>query len=188
MSASSVHAQVLGSSFDRLPQLLRSVHDSRVRKEFSGRCSVESGRSGLARIVQLFASLPRRSDADLPVHVVIERSEHNKPGETSEGRETWTRRFGEQRMRSVIRAGRGVLEEAFGPIVLRFALTAQSDRIVWTLAGAKFLFLPLPAALFAGCGASESVVDGRYWFDARAHMAGIGLLVHYKGWLAEHGG
>jgi hypothetical protein len=188
MVAASVHAQVLGSSFDRLPQLLRSVHDPRTAKEFSGRCSVESGRNWLARMVQLFASLPRRSAADLPVHVVIERSEHNEPGEPSESRETWTRRFGEQRMRSVIRAGRGQLEEVFGPIVLRFALTAESDRIVWTLVGAKFLFLPLPAALFAGCGAFETIVDGRYWFDARAHMAGIGLLVHYKGWLAEHGG
>jgi hypothetical protein len=182
MIAASVHAQVLGSSFDRLPQLLRSVHDTRGRKEFSGRCSVESGRSWLARIVQLFASLPSRSTTNLPVHVVIER------GETSESRETWTRRFGEQRMRSVIRAGRGVLEEVFGPIVLRFVLTTEPERIVWTLAGAKFLFLPLPAALFAGCAAFETIVDGRYWFDARAHMAGIGLLVHYKGWLAEHGG
>jgi hypothetical protein len=30
-------------------------------------------------------------------------------------------------------------------------------------------------------------VDGRYCFDARASIAGIGLLVHYKGWLTEHG-
>ncbi|HJY39273.1 MAG TPA: DUF4166 domain-containing protein [Steroidobacteraceae bacterium] len=185
MIATSVHAQVLGSSFKRLPPLLRSVHDTRARKEFSGRCSVESGRSWLARAIQLFASLPRRSQPDVPVHVVIERSER---GETSESRETWTRRFGEQRMQSTIRDGRGALEEVFGPIVLRFALTTEADRIVWTLAGAKFLFLPLPAALFAGCGAFETIVDGRYWFDARAHIAGIGLLVHYKGWLAEHGG
>ena len=28
--------------------------------------------------------------------------------------------------------------------------------------------------------------DAPVW--TRAHMAGIGLLVHYKGWLAEHGG
>jgi hypothetical protein len=182
MVAASVHAQVLGSSFDRLPPLLRSVHDMRARREFSGRCSIESGRNWLARAIQLFASLPRRSHADVPVHVVIER------GETSESRETWTRRFGEQRMQSTLRAGRGVLEEVFGPIVLRFALTAEPDRIVWTLVGAKFLFLPLPAALFAGCGAFETIVDGRYWFDARAHMAGIGLLVHYEGWLTEHGG
>jgi hypothetical protein len=182
MVAASVHAQVLGSSFDRLPPLLRSVHDGRARREFSGRCSIESGRNWLARMIQLVASLPRRSCGDVAVHVVIERSEGSESGET------WTRRFGEHRMQSFIRAGRGALEECFGPIVLRFALSVEPDRVVWTLVGAKFLFVPLPAALFAGCGAFETIVDGRYWFDARAHIAGIGLLVHYKGWLVAHGG
>ena len=92
-------------------------------------------------------------------------------------------------MRSVIRAGRDGLEESFGPIVLEFSLTAESDAIVWRLKGARFLFLPLPTALFAGCGATETIADdGRYWFDARAGMLGIGLLVQYKGWLAEPAG
>ena len=181
MVASSVHAQVLGPVFDRLPPLLRGVHDARPRKEFSGRCSVTSGRNWLARTVALFASLPRRSHEDIAVHVVIERSE------TSELSETWTRQFGEQRMQSTIWLGRDALEERFGPIVLQFALTAETDRIVWTLTGARFLFIPLPKALFAGCAAFETIVDGRYWFDARAGMAGIGLLVHYQGWLTEHG-
>ena len=185
MAAASVHAQVLGASFDRLPSLLRGVHDTRARREFSGRCSIESGRSWLAHAVQLFASLPRRSDPDVAVHVAIERSDR---GETSESRETWTRRFGEHRMQSVIRTGHGALEECFGPIVLTFGLSAEPDRIVWKLAGARFLFLPLPTAWFAGCGAYETIVDGRYWFDARAHIAGVGLLVHYKGWLTEHAG
>jgi hypothetical protein len=162
--------------------LLRGVHDARPRKELSGRCSIVSGRHWLARAIQLFAALPRSSHEDVPVHVVIERS-----GETSEPRETWTRRFGEQRMRSVIRAGREGLEETFGPIVLTFRLTAESHGIVWHLKGARFLFLPLPAVLFAGCGATETIADGRYWFDARAGMLGIGLLVHYTGWLADHG-
>lgn len=182
MAASSVHAQVLGSSFERLPPLLRGVHDTRPRREFSGRCSIDSGRNWLARSIALFASLPRRSHADVAVHVVIERVESR---ETSEIRETWTRRFGEQRMRSVIRPGRDGLEECFGPIVLTFGLTAERDRIDWQLKGARFLFLPLPKALFAGCEAFETIVDGRYWFDARAGMAGIGLLVHYKGWLVD---
>jgi hypothetical protein len=41
--------------------------------------------------------------------------------------------------------------------------------------------------LFAGCGAFETIVHGRYFFAARAGMAGDGLLVHYQGWLIEHG-
>jgi uncharacterized protein DUF4166 len=183
MIAPSVHAQVLGSSFASLPSLLRGVHDARPRKEFSGRCSVTSGSSWLARAIALFASLPRRSHDDVAVHVVIESSEG---GESSERRETWTRHFGGQRMRSVVRAGGDALEESFGPIVLRFALTAEPDRIVWRLKGARFLFVPVPQALFAGCGAFETIVDGRYFFDACAGMAGVGLLVHYKGWLTEH--
>ena len=37
--------------------------------------------------------------------------------------------------------------------------------------------------------ATETIADdGRYWFDARAGMLGIGLLVQYKGWLAEPAG
>jgi hypothetical protein len=184
MLATSVHARVLGASFEQLPALLRGVHDARPHREFSGRCSVESGRNWLARLISLFASLPRRSHDDVAVHVVIERSDAR---ETSEPREIWTRRFGEQRMRSIIRRGRDGLEECFGPIVLRFALSAEPSRIVWRLSGARFLCIPLPAALFAGCGAVETIVDGRYCFDARAGIAGIGLLVHYKGWLVDHG-
>src|SRR5262245_4286477 len=122
MIATSVHARVLGSSFDRLPPVLRGVHDARPRKEFSGRCSVISGNNWLARTIAFFASLPRRSHDDVAVHVVIERSENS---ESSERRETWTRRFGEQRMQSVIRAGGDALEESFGPVVLRFALRAE---------------------------------------------------------------
>lgn len=185
MVATSVHSKILGVSFERLPPLLRSVHDARLRKEFSGRCSIDSGRNWLARVIALLASLPRRSHGDVAVHVVIERSDGS---EIAEPRETWTRRFGEQRMRSIIRPGRDGLEECFGPIVLMFGLTAEQDRIVWRIKGARFLFLPLPTALFAGCGAFETIVDGRYCFDARAGIAGIGLLVYYKGWLTEHGG
>lgn len=185
MIAASVHAQILGSSFERLPPQVQAVHQGPARREFSGRCSIVSGTSWPARVIALFASLPRRSHDDVDVRVVIER---RASGETSEVRETWTRWFGGQRMRSVIRRGRHGLEEHFGPIVLGFALTAEDDRIVWRLNGARFLFVPLPTAMFAGCEAFETVADGRYHFDARAHIAGIGLLVHYQGWLAEHGG
>lgn len=184
MLTKSVHAHVLGASFDTLPPLLRDVHDSRPRKEFSGRCSVQSGRSWVAHLIAMCASLPRHSHDDVAVHVVIERRDGS---EASGVRETWTRRFGKQRMQSVIRVGQGALEERFGPIVLIFSLAAEPERISWRLEGARFLFLPLPTALFAHCSAFETIVDGRYCFDARAGMAGIGLLVHYKGWLTEHG-
>ncbi|HKQ15048.1 MAG TPA: hypothetical protein VJT80_16550, partial [Steroidobacteraceae bacterium] len=61
----------------------------------------------LARTIALFASLPRRSHDDVAVHVVIERHDGR---ENSERREIWTRRFGEQRMQSIIRPGPDALE------------------------------------------------------------------------------
>jgi len=176
MIPSSVHAQVLGSSFDRLPPLLKSIHDGRALKQYAGRCSVSTGRGWIAWAISRVASLPR-AHSDIPVTVIIERSEVG---------ETWTRRFGEHQMRSVIRAGRGGLEERFGPIVLTFELVADGERIVWLLRRAHLLFLPLPLSWFSGCGASETISEGRYCFDARAQISGIGLLVHYKGWLVEH--
>ncbi len=93
MIGSSVHAQVLGSSYDSLPALLRGVHDERLRKEFSGRCSIQSGRNWLARIIALFASLPRRSHEDIAVHVVIERRDGSEISESkaaAHSRRSWT--------------------------------------------------------------------------------------------------
>jgi hypothetical protein len=29
---------------------------------------------------------------------------------------------------------------------------------------------------------------GRYRFDVRADMRGVGLIVHYEGWMVEHAG
>jgi hypothetical protein len=183
MTASSVHAQLLGSALDRLPPLLRGVHDGRVVKRYAGRCSIERGRNWIAHLIAAVASLPRTQN-DVPVTVVIERREVS---ETSESFETWTRHFGTQELRTVIRAGRHGLEERFGPVTLTFELTADDERIEWRLKRARLLVLPLPASWFQGSGATEAIVDGRYCFDARASLGGIGLLVHYQGWLIEHG-
>lgn len=39
-------------------------------------------------------------------------------------------------------------------------------------------FERLPPAL-------KSIHDARYGFDVSAHVRGVGLIVHYKGWLVE---
>jgi Domain of unknown function (DUF4166) len=183
MIAASVHARVLGASFHRLSPQLQGFHDGRAVKRYAGRCTISSGRNWIARVICRVASLPR-ADHEVPVTVVIERSDAS---EISEASESWTRRFGAHEMRSVLRTGRHGLDERFGPIVLTFELIPAADRIEWRLKRARLLFMPLPAAWFAGCAATEVITDGRYHFDARASITGIGLLVHYKGWLAEHG-
>lgn len=172
----SLYAHILGSSFERLAPLLKRIHDGRARKRYVGRCSVRRGDGWVARAIAFAARLPRAHD-DVPVSVDIESSHSG---------ETWLRRFGEHEMRSTMRARERTLEERLGLVALTFELSAETDRIVWLLNRARLIFLPLPTAWFSACTATESIVNERYCFDVRAEIIGVGLIVHYKGWLVEH--
>ena len=176
-SSPSLYEQILGSAFDRLPQALQGIHDRRERKQYAGRCRVNRGQGWIVHAIARLARLPGTHD-DIPLTVAIE----------SDGaRETWTRGFGAHQMRSTMRRRGKSLEERLGPTTLTFDLSADGESIVWTLKRARLLFLPLPIAWFAGTTAVETLVQERYSFDVRAAMAGIGLLIHYNGWLIEHG-
>lgn len=60
---------------------------------------------------------------------------------------------------------------------------ANEPGLSWRLVRVHALGLPLPVGWFAGVGAREFERDGRYCFDVHAALPGIGLLVHYRGWL-----
>ena len=177
INTASLYSRILGPALDRLPETLRAVHDRRCRKQYSGRCRVQRGPGWLANFIADAARLPATND-DMPVSVVIESTERG---------ETWTRMFGRQRMRSTMRVRNGALEENLGLTTLTFSLRAEGGSILWTLQRARVLFMPVPLALFSGTAAQESLVDGRYCFDVRAALGGR-LLIHYHGWLVDHGG
>lgn len=175
MSALSLYARILGPSYERLSPILKSIHDTRATKCYVGRCDIRSGTSPIAKVIARFAGLPIAKE-DVPVEVTI----------LSEGRgEGWTRMFGTQRMRSTLVDHNRRLQERLGPIVLTFELTAESERIVWSLDHARLAWIPLPISWLLICAATESVENGRYCFDVSARVRGIGLIVHYQGWLVE---
>jgi hypothetical protein len=175
MSAPSLYARLLGPAFERLPPALQSIHDARRVKRYSGRGKVRRGAGLIARIIGRFAGLPA-SGADIPIEVTINA--------TRDG-EDWIRKFGTQRMQSRLTDRKQRLEERLGLMVLTFDLSVQQERIVWSLHGARLALLPLPLTWLLSCAASEGIDDGRYDFDVSAHVRGIGLIVHYKGWLVE---
>lgn len=175
MSTSSLYARILGASYERLSPILKGVHDTRATKRYVGRCDIRSGTNLIARIIARFAGLPI-AKSDVPVEVTI----------LSEGRgEGWTRMFGTQRMHSRLMDRNQRLQERLGPIVLTFELTAETDRIAWSLHDARLALIPVPISWLLICAATESVEDGRYCFDVSARVRGIGLIVHYRGWLVE---
>lgn len=180
MPAPSLYARLLGPAFERLAPILKSIHDARAMKLYVGRCDIRGGDNWLARTVARLAGLPVapiETIRTVAVEVAIS---------ATDATEDWIRTFGEQRMRSRLVDRNRRLEERLGPMVLGFELTAQQDRIYWTLRSARLALLPLPMTWLLKCTAVESIDDGRYGFDVSAHMRGIGLIVHYKGWLIEH--
>lgn len=175
MSALSLYARILGASYEHLSPILKNIHDTRTTKCYVGRCDIRGGTSLIARLIARFAGLPI-AKSDVPVEVTI----------LSEGSgEGWTRMFGTQRMRSRLRDHERRLQERLGPIVLTFELAAEAERIVWSLHSARLALIPLPISWLLICAATESVENGRYCFDVSARVRGIGLIVHYQGWLVE---
>ncbi|WP_129775771.1 DUF4166 domain-containing protein [Peristeroidobacter soli] len=175
MSAPSLYSRLLGPAFEALPPALKSIHDARRSKRYVGRCDIRGG-GPIARTIARLAGLPiARTDAPIEVIVNVTASS-----------EDWIRKFGKQRMQSRLNYRRQRMEERLGPIVLAFDLSAQQDRIVWSLYSARLALFPVPLTWLLKCGATESLDDGRYAFDVSAHVRGIGLVIHYKGWLVEH--
>ena len=178
MPTLSLYARLLGPAFDRLAPILKSIHDARTIKLYAGRCDIRGGDSWIARTVARLAGLPAARN-DVPVEVTIS---------ASSATEDWVRKFGTQRMQSRLADRNQCLVERLGPLELTFQLAAQQDRIVWTLQSARLALFPVPMTWLLKCAATEAIDDGRYGFDVSAHVRGIGLIVHYKGWLVEHDG
>lgn len=175
MSAPSLYSKILGPAFERLPPALKAIHDARRAKLYIGRCDIRGG-GLIARTIARLAGLPIAQN-DVPIEVTVDATDVN---------EDWIRKFGSQRMQSRLTYRRKRVEERLGPLVLTFNLSAEQERIVWSLYSARLALLPLPMTWLLECAATESVHEGRYGFDVSAAVRGVGLIVHYKGWLVEH--
>jgi hypothetical protein len=177
MSAPSLYSRILGPAFERLPPALKAIHDARRTKRYVGRCDIRSG--GLnARTIARLAGLPV-AQIDVPVEVRVN---------VTDASEDWIRKFGSRRMQSRLTCRSQRMQERLGPWVITFDLSAEQERIVWSLYSARLVLLPLPVTWLLECAATESIHDGRYAFDVSAALRGVGLLVHYTGWLVDHDG
>lgn len=163
---------VLGDAFPGLPACVRALHVGSGL--WRGEATVERGQGALSRLCAWLTRLPPEGAHPVVVDIVAERDG-----------ERWTRRYGSSHaMPSRLWIARDALCERLGPVTLRYRLTVENGAIVWRVTGIRILgLLPLPAHWFTGVEPRESDDDGRYRFDVRARLPGIGLLVHYRGWL-----
>lgn len=160
---------LLGAAFRRLDSPVRNVHSGGSRR-LSGTATVTRGRSLLARILCVAASLPRTANqVALEVHITTnERAEH------------WTRYFGDSRpMRSMLCARRGLLVERLGPVKLTFRLSDRDGGIDWSLVEISALGVKLPTSWFAVSAFSGARAE-RYTF-AISTVRGVGPIIRYEG-------
>ena len=158
-----------------LPARVRELHDLTEPAVWIGRADVERGRSWVARVLATLFSLPP-DGKDQPLRVSF------VPGN---GQEQWTREFGARTFRSVQFESSGLLSERIGMSCLISALEASPDGLALRLQGMRVLGISLPRALHPRVRTFESEQDGRYRFEAEAHLPAVGLLVRYAGWLGR---
>jgi len=169
--------RVLGTTFASLPDAVQNTHHVDDVLVLEGRASIEGAKTLLARAIAHLIGFPR-GGRDVPVTVTMR---------TVDGGEEWTRVFGGARFRTRLTTLDGLprqLIERFGPCTFNLRLTARPDRLDYAVMSGRIGFVPLPSFLIPRSFATERVDDaGRFQFDVPIALPGLGLLVHYRGWL-----
>jgi hypothetical protein len=115
-----LYRQILGKTWDALPEPIRTMHNLSGTIEARGQASIERGKGLLSRIAATLFGFPAEgNDVPLTVNFKLEN-----------GVERWQRTFGGKSFVSHQSAGRGrsqrLLVERFGPFNFGLALTFVS--------------------------------------------------------------
>lgn len=168
-----LYARVMGDAFAALPPRVRAMHDVLRDHGARGRAVVTRGRGLIARVIARLFGFPPAGEHDL--HVSFDERD---------GIETWTRNFGGTAFRSRLSQHGPLLVEAFGPLRFGFALPADDRGLTMQMRRWWFGPLPLPLALAPRSEAREWQADDRFQFDVPIALPMVGVIVHYRGWLA----
>lgn len=175
--STTLYRQLLAARFDTLPPKVRALHDRAGVRHYHGKVEVERGRGLASQLCAWATRLPRAGKGAIRVEI-----------EAGQNGERWARVIAGRAMRSRLWARDALLRERLGLVTFAFRLDVEdlpgSGRaIVWRVANARALGVPLPGSWFSNVVAREYEREHRYRFDVAATLPWIGLLVHYRGWL-----
>lgn len=174
-------AAIGDSAFDRLPQPVRDLHWLVDQRVWSGRASIERGRSMLSWISGSLAGFPPTGQ-DVPVKVWM-RSRTVR----GRGGEDWERSFGNHRFRSRLsrrQDGQAGVTERFGRMAFDIDLEASEAGLRYPVSKGRLMGFPLPRFLLPQSDTKEFVdEEGRVCFDVSISLPVAGHVVRYRGWL-----
>jgi Domain of unknown function (DUF4166)/Saccharopine dehydrogenase NADP binding domain len=180
----SIFADALGrDAYEALPERLRAFHGAFGYPVWRGRADVDAATGLLARLVGGIIGLPV-SGRNVPVTVTVERF-FSANGRAPD--ETWTRNFDGKIFSSRLATGRKrEVTETFGPIAFTLGVAASNGGLSLPVTGWRFGGILMPRVLAPRSESREFTgEDGRFHFDVRISLPWLGLLAHYRGWLAE---
>jgi Domain of unknown function (DUF4166) len=173
IGSGSLCQALMTAQWHSLAPAIRAVHERRPVM-LVGRATVVRGWGLLSRLFGWASSLPP-DQHNGPVRVLLENTH-------GASRERWTRYYGDARpMRSTLRRAGDCVEERIGITRLRFKFSLEGGSIRWTAVAGRTLGVPWPQSWLKGIDASESHRGNHYYFNVRAALPGIGLIVHYVG-------
>jgi hypothetical protein len=164
---------LLGEQWNALAAPVRRMHGDAIGVRALGTADVAGATHLPARLLRRLLGLPEPGQGQA-LEVLIERHP---------GRETWTRRFAQGRMRSCLTRRHGRLHERLGPVTLQFELRRMDDAIDWRLRGVRLLGLPLPRAWFGAVYSRSGSHQEHYAFRIDTRLPLLGQLIAYHGWL-----
>lgn len=162
--------RVLGQGFDALPAPIRLAHRGRPALIVEGDCGVGEAANAVGRLLARLLGLPHQPGL----------AELRLVSESREGRVFVVRTFGEETLRSEMRAlGDGVVEERCGRLLLRLAPAPAAGGIDYKVLSARAGWLPLPKRRIAF---SERVnTDGSCAFAAVIEFPFVGRVAAWHG-------
>lgn len=174
-----LYKRILANDWDKLPPLIRGMHDLSASGTAEGVADIARGRNPLGHLACFILGMPR-AGKNVPVAVSFI---------VDNGVETWTRNFAGQSFSSLQSEGtgswRGLVAERFGPLAFGFALEPREGKLLLHLRRWSLFGLSLPMFLCARSDSFEFVEDGKFHFNVRISHPLIGLIVHYRGWLVR---
>lgn len=167
----------LAETWQALPEAVRDLHGDAADQRFEGCAEVIRGASVAARLAQWIVGFPKAGQ-DVPLSVTMTRDG---------AQETWLRDFDGQRFCSHLSPSDRPFHcyERFGPLACELALNIEDQILHLKIMRGRFLGLPVPKLLLPVTQAREFERDGRFHFDVALYAPlGLGIVVHYRGWLA----
>lgn len=176
MVAEPLYRQAMGDAFDRLPDAVRRMHEPLRDAGAVGEATVIGAATRAGALIGRIMRFP--PPGRYPLHVHFSQTDRD---------ECWTRSFGPYRFSSRLsRCKEGVVER-FGPLRFRFALPPVDGGLAMVMKGWTLCGIPMPLIMAPRTDAREWEDAGRFHFDVAVALPLLGRIVHYRGWLMDHG-